>query len=102
MTAHLVSQSAVSGDADCQELFKSFGNYLGIGLGILVNTLNLPLYVIGGGVAEAWSLFAPAMLEALRRRSYVFAEGSTRIERAQLGGDAGLYGAARLAFMEDK
>jgi len=100
LTARLLSQMAQEGNATCQELFMSFGKYLGVGLGILVNTLNLPLYVIGGGVAEAWPLFAPAMLEELRRRSYVFAEGSTRVERAELGGDAGLYGAACLAFQE--
>ena len=100
LTARLLSQKAQEGDASCQELFHGFGRYLGMGLAILVNTLNLPLYVIGGGVAEAWPLFAPSMLEELRRRSYVFAEGSTRVERAQLGADAGLYGTACLAFQK--
>jgi len=100
ITAKLLSQTARSGDTACQELFQSFGRYLGMGLAVLVNTLNLPLYLIGGGVAEAWPLFAPAMLEELRLRSYVFAEGSTRVQRSQLGGDAGLYGAACLAFRD--
>jgi glucokinase len=98
ITAELIFQAAQRGDQDSRELFESFGRYLGMGLAILVNALNLPLYLIGGGVAEAWPLFAPAMMEELRWRSYVFAEGGTRIEPAELGGDAGLYGAARLAF----
>src|SRR6185295_1447463 len=77
ITAEMVYEIARSGDKECQEIFRSVGRYLGIGLATLVNTLNLPLYVIGGGVAEAWPLFSPAMLEELGRRSYVFAEGST-------------------------
>jgi hypothetical protein len=32
----------------------------------------------------------------------VFAEGSTRVERSQLGNDAGLYGAAGLALQADE
>lgn len=98
ITAEQVYQAARAGDAACREVFDSVGRYLGIALASLVNALNLPLYVIGGGVAEAWDLFAPAMLEELRRRSYIFCEGSTRVERSLLKGDAGLYGAASLAL----
>jgi glucokinase len=100
ITAELIFEMARAGDEFSLELFRSFGKHLGMGLAMLVNTLNLPLYLIGGGVAEAWPLFAPTMLNELRRRSYVFAEGSTRVERAELGGDAGLYGAAYLALNE--
>ena len=64
----------------------------------LVNVLNLPLYVIAGGVSEAWDLFSPSLLEELERRSYIFAEGKTRVEKTRLDGAAGLLGAARLAF----
>jgi glucokinase len=98
LTAKLVDETAQQGDAACRKIFDSLGKYLGLGLAMLVNTLNLPLYAIGGGVADAWPLFSPAMLHELRRRSYVFAEGSTRVEQAVLGSDAGLYGAARLAL----
>jgi glucokinase len=98
ITAELAARTAEAGDAASQAIFESVGLYLGIGLSILVNTLNLPLYVIGGGVSEGWPLFAPAMLAELRKRSYIFAEGSTQLKRAELGGDAGLYGAACLAL----
>ena len=101
LTAQLVFESAQSGDAACRAILESLGRYLGIALAGLVNTLNLPLYVIGGGVAAAWDLFSPAMFEELRRRSYVFCEGSTLVEKALLKGDAGLYGAAYLALSGD-
>ena len=100
LTAELVFDVAQAGDAACREIFFSFGRYLGLGIAGLINTLNLPLYVVGGGAADAWELFAPAMFDELRKRSYIFAEGSTRVEKSRLGGDAGLYGAARLALLE--
>ncbi len=98
LTSKLVYDVAKGGDAVCIGIFQSVGKYLGIAVGGLVNALNLPLYVIGGGGAGAWDLFAPSMIEEARRRSYVFREGSTRIEKSLLGDDAGLCGAARLAF----
>ncbi len=98
LTSKLVYDVARKGDAACLEIFRSQGHYLGIALAGFVNSLNLPLYVIGGGGAAAWDLFEPEMMEELSRRSYVFHEGSTRVEQSALGGDAGLCGAARLAF----
>ena len=98
LTSELVFETAQAGDAACRAILESAGRYLGIALAGLVNTLNLPLYVIGGGAAAAWDLFSPAMFEELRRRSYIFSEGTTRVERALLKADAGLYGAARLAL----
>ena len=83
----------------------------GISLSFLVNTLNLPLYVIGGGVASSWHLFAPKMFEVLTRDSYVYrltaAQGQmdmdplrTSVVPALLGPESGLLGAAMLPFAE--
>jgi len=80
---------------------------LGTALATLINILNLPMYVIGGGVANAWTEFSPAMLRELGRQSLVFRAGENRetrrnrtvITRAALGGQAGLMGAARLPMM---
>ncbi len=89
------------------------GRALGLAIANMVNTLNLPLYVIGGGVSSAWDAFSPAMFDEVRRRSFVYAgttaedgmgvggrERTTRITRAMLGGDGGLYGAARLPMID--
>jgi glucokinase len=66
-----------------------------------VNTFNFPLYLLSGGVLGAWDLFAPAMLAETRRRSFTFRTTETRIEKAALGNEAGLYGAAYLPWMEE-
>lgn len=108
--AKTVYQMALEGDRPAQEIFRRVGWALGILLGDLVNALNLPIYVIGGGMASAWDAFAPTMLEELQRRSFVYAAAApenasggsgrrTIIMRALLGGDAGLFGAARLPML---
>lgn len=98
LTSEVVHEAAQAGDPDCRAILESAGRYLGIALAGLVNSLNLPLYVIGGGAAAAWDLFSPPMFDELQRRSFVFREGSTRVEKAFLQGDAGLFGAAYLAL----
>lgn len=106
--AKVVYQLAVQGDRSAQEIFRRVGWALGIGLADLINLLNLPIYVIGGGVSSAWDAFLPALLEEVRKRSFVYratapestAPGQkTIITRALLGSDAGLFGAARLPLL---
>ena len=61
------------------------GQALGVALATLVNTFNFPLYLLSGGVLAAWDLFAPPMMEEVRRRSFTFRATATRIEKATLG-----------------
>jgi len=98
---------ATAGDERALRVFDEVGLALGLSLAHLVNALDLPLYIIGGGVAAAWPLFAPRMFATLREGSYVyrqsmprdpgvFSPGKTHVAPAQLGGDAGILGAALL------
>jgi glucokinase len=111
--AKAIYDLAMQGDEAAQRIFRRFGSVLGILLADIVNVLNLPVYVIGGGVASEWDAFAPSMFEELHERSLIYAataseepsgqnqpsgakRWTTVIKRAMLGGDAGLYGGARL------
>ncbi len=98
LTAEAVSHLAAGGDEKARAIFTTMGQSLGQALAMLVNTFNYPLYLLSGGVLPAWDLFAPAMLAEVRRRSYNFRATNTRIEKATLGNEAGLYGAAYLPF----
>jgi glucokinase len=117
---------AMAGDEQAGRIFRRFGRYLGILLGGVVNSLNLEMYVIGGGVSAAWDAFAPSMFAELRERSLVYAAtapsgeaihpmnsgenkvagGRGKLESivtpAELGSDAGLYGAARAAVLAER
>jgi glucokinase len=109
LTALDLATAARKGDSDAQAIFAETGRALGIGLAGLINMLNLPLYVVGGGVANSWDLLSPPMFEELERRSYVYAltapgrpasggmpGGGTQVLPAQLGAEAGLLGACIL------
>ncbi len=98
ITAALVYEAAVGGDTEARAIFERMGRALGLGLAMLINTFNFPLYLLSGGVLAAWDLFTPAMFEECRRRSLTFRQTDTRIEKAALGEAAGLYGAAGVAL----
>jgi glucokinase len=109
LTALDLAQAARQGDPDALEIYRQTGRALGIGLAGLINILNLPLYVVGGGVAKSWDLLSPSLFGELERRSYVYAltapgrpasggmpGGGTRVLPAKLGPEAGLLGACIL------
>jgi glucokinase len=96
ITSEGVYTLAKQGDDRAKMVFQSMGTALGIGLATLVNTFNYPLYLLSGGVLPAWELFAPAMMAEVDRRSYTYRNTKTRIEKATLGSQAGLFGAAYL------
>ena len=108
--AQTVFEYAERGDAWALTVFEIVGSTLGIALANLINGLNLPMYVIGGGVSAAWTSFSPAMFRELEKRSIVFRVSdhstshhkSTVVTRTQLGGSAGLLGAARLPMLASR
>lgn len=87
---------ALAGEPKARRAFEVFGEALGIALANLVNLFNFPLYLLSGGVLGAWDFFAPAMLNEVRKRSFVYRAAETRIDKAILGNESGLYGAAYL------
>jgi glucokinase len=112
-TSKVVYQMAIQGDEPARAIFRRVGHSLGIVVAAMINALNLPMFVIGGGVASAWEAFAPYIFEEARRRSFVYRAtgpgdtgtiepGKTIITRALLGSDAGLFGAARLPLLEEE
>jgi glucokinase len=99
--ATLALASGEVGDK-ARAIWRAFGESLGVALATLINVFNFPLYLLSGGVLPAWDLFAPHMMRVAKERSFTFRATSseTRIERATLGNEAGLYGAACLPWVE--
>ena len=100
LTAFDVFQAAKCGDELGQEVFRRMGYYLGIGLANLINILNPDIIVIGGGVAEAWDLFIGHVRDEIASRAYSEPAKRAKLVPAALGDDAGLLGAARIAFSD--
>ena len=101
MTSRLVHEAAGRGDAEAKRIYDRVGVALGRGLAALINTFNFPLYVLAGGVLAAWDLFAPSMFYEVEQRSVTFRETDTRIDKAKLGNQAGLFGAAYLPLQNE-
>ncbi|MDP9054728.1 MAG: ROK family protein, partial [Acidobacteriota bacterium] len=99
LSSKQVYDLATAGNEKARTIFVSMGEALGMTLAMLINTFNFPLYLLSGGVLAAWDLFAPAMLEETRRRSFTFRTTYTRIEKGALGNEAGLFGAASLPWL---
>ena len=97
-TAADVYALALEGNTRAKQVFESMGRALGIAIANLINMFNFPLYLVSGGPLPAWDFFAPSMFVEIKKRSFTFARTGTRVEKALLGADAGLYGAAYLPF----
>ena len=91
---------AKAGDPAALESFRKCAYYLGIGLGIVINLLNPEKILIGGGVVSAGKFLLGPAVEEARRRSHRISFAGCRIEKASLGNDAGLAGAAAWARLK--
>ncbi len=96
--AEAVIEAARRNDAAARRALDDTIRYLGMGVANLVSVLNPQIVVLGGGLMQAGELFLEPIRREARRWAQPLAAASVRIELTQLGEDAGLLGAARLAL----
>ncbi|MEV5708491.1 ROK family transcriptional regulator [Actinoallomurus sp. NPDC052274] len=72
--------------------------WLGIGVGMLVNTFNPDIVVLGGPLGELFVLTEDVVRDTVARSSLVAPREQVRMAASVLGPDAQLVGAAELAF----
>ena len=94
--AHLYT-AASKGDAICEAEIRHGGHLLGLGLGSLVNVLNPDAVTLSGGLLAMGEMLIGPMREAMYSLAYGPAAG-TLLRTSTLGEDAGLLGAAAVAF----
>jgi glucokinase len=99
LDAEKVYHAGREGDELALSVFKRFGVYLGIGLANLINIIDPEIIVVAGGVVNGWDLFAPHMQHEVNERAVRVTAQQVRIAAAQCGDNAGLLGAAHLAFV---
>lgn len=100
LTSEKIYAAGLEEDELALEVFRRMGIYLGIGLANLINIINPEMIVIGGGVVNGWSLFERHMHQQVAERAFPLLADRVKIVRAECGDDAGLLGAARLAFVD--
>ncbi|CUP28905.1 ROK family protein [Clostridium sp. NSJ-49] len=100
VTAKEVFIEAAEGDAEAKRILDSALYYLGITVGNVMSHLDPEKVVMGGGVINGGDIVLETVKKVVAERCLsVFAENCS-IEKAKLGGQAGVLGAAALAITE--
>lgn len=97
--AESVVGAARAGDVHALQALDRAAKYIAMGVANLVSLLNPEVVVLGGGVMQgAGDLILDRVRADFGRWAQPIAASRCRIELTQLGEDAGLLGAARLAL----
>ncbi len=97
ITAKDVFDLAKEGDEGAKAVVAKMGNYLGKAMAHVAVTVNPQAFIIGGGVSKAGKILIDAI--KLTYREHCFAAcGDAAVHLAELGNDAGMYGAAALVL----
>jgi glucokinase len=98
ITGPEVTQAAMEGDPAALEIYRVIAGSIGYGMADLAAALDPAVFVIGGGVADAGELLREPVEKAyLERLTGRGRRPSAKVVIAQLGGEAGIVGAADLA-----
>jgi glucokinase len=98
---HVLGPDATAHDLVAQEhpVLGEIGHHLGVAIGSLVNIFGSTRVIIGGGFGiAAFDHLVAAARRAVLREALAPGGQSLEIVRAELGGEAGLIGAALVAF----
>ncbi|MGH9627380.1 MAG: ROK family protein, partial [Bryobacteraceae bacterium] len=97
--AQKVVAAARSGDSSARNALHRAARYSAMGIANLISVLNPEMVVLGGGLMQgAGDLLLDPIRSEVARWSQPIAVSRCRIELTQLGENAGLLGAARLAL----
>jgi glucokinase len=94
----IVTELAHDGDPVACEVLTDIGERLGYGLVGLVNTFNPEVIVVGGGAARGGDLILDPARRVVAARALEPPREQVRIVPAHYGDEAGMMGAALMAF----
>ncbi|OZM71936.1 sugar kinase [Amycolatopsis antarctica] len=100
LTSIDVAAAAQAGDHQAVQLLTQAGKRIGAMLATLVNFYNPQVILLGGRVSDAGDLFLASIRETIYRRSLPLSTRELRIDRARLGDEGGLIGAAYMVLDE--
>lgn len=101
ITTATVFCAAERGDPVAQSIVNRAGELIGCGLATAVSLCEPEKIIVGGGLADVGDLLLTPIRQALAMHCYLIARGYITVEvvPAHLGDEAGVIGAARLAFL---
>jgi glucokinase-like ROK family protein len=100
LTAADLAVAISQGDRAAVEVVRAAGSAIGEVLAGLVNFYNPTLVIIGGGVVNIGDLLLASIRESIYRRSLPLATKDLIVSGGELGGSAGVIGAAATVLAE--
>lgn len=97
VTAKDVFDAVKAGDKVAMEIADQFGDYLGHALANIAVIVDPEAVVIGGGVSKAGEILLGYIEKPYMEKAF-FSNKEVKFTLAELGNDAGIYGAAKLAL----
>lgn len=97
VTAKDIFDAAKDGDEYALHVVDEFARYLGVALANVAQILDPEAFVIGGGVARAGSIITEKV-DKYYDENVMFALRDKQFHLAELGNDAGIYGAVRMVL----
>lgn len=89
---------AKAGDSSALSFWREYGRILGTGITSFIYTLTPEAIIIGGGISASADFFLPYALEEVRKRVLPPSRDGFELLKAILGNQAGIVGAAKLAW----
>ncbi len=93
-----LAELAEKGDPEALAFWQHYGQLLGVGVANLVYILTPEAVILGGGLSASAKFFLPAMMTELNQRVLSPSRENLAIAVAELGNNAGMLGAAKLAW----
>ena len=95
----LIFETARKGDKLTKDIVEEAITYLGIAIANIVNILNPEMVVLVGGITNEGEKLLSPIREEVKKRAFYSNYKSLKIVIGELGGNAGVLGAAALGFI---
>lgn len=93
-----LAKLAESGDQKAIAYWQKYGQLLGAGLASLIYIFTPEVIILGGGISAGINLFLPSTQAEIEKRVLPGSRVGLKILPAKLGNQAGMVGAAKLAW----
>ncbi len=100
MEPETMAQLAEGGNLEAIAHWQAYGRTLGAGLTSAIYILTPEVVILGGGISASAHLFIPTVLREVQQRVHPSSRKNLKIVKAALGNQAGMVGAAKLAWQQ--
>lgn len=97
ISAHMISEAFDLEDELAIEVLHETGILLGFGLSNVINLINPEIIIVGGGMSAAGDRLLRVTRETIQKHALKLSSEACKVIQAQLGGRAGMFGAAAYA-----